>query len=133
MKILLVMPATNAASEHSFSGLRRIKTYLRTTMTQKRLNDLMVLNIPIEKNDLLNLAVVAKKIVSHRENRVRLFRNYKLSSLVFTVSLLSYFVYDTFCHSSNTHPNFWHSHFGGRRHTSLGSINHTTPKKLLQL
>ena len=49
MKILLVMPATNASSEHSFSGLRRIKTYLRTAMTQKRLNDLMVLNIPIEK------------------------------------------------------------------------------------
>ena len=60
MKILLVMPATNASSEHSFSGWRRIKTYLRTTMTQKRLNDLMVLNIHKEKTDLLNLAVVAK-------------------------------------------------------------------------
>ena len=60
MKILLVMPATNASSEHSFSGLRRIKTYLRTTMTQKRLNDLMVLNIHKEKTALLNLAVVAK-------------------------------------------------------------------------
>ena len=44
MKILLVMPATNASSERSFSGLRKIKTYLRTTLTQKRLNDLMVLN-----------------------------------------------------------------------------------------
>ena len=60
MKILLVMPATNASSEHSFSGLQRIKTYLRTTMAQKRLNDLMVLNIHKEKTDLLNLAVVAK-------------------------------------------------------------------------
>ena len=46
MKILLVMPTSNASSEHSFSGLRRIKTYIRTTMTQKRINDLMVLNIP---------------------------------------------------------------------------------------
>ena len=60
MKILLVMPATSDSSERSFSGLRRIKTYLRTTMTQKRLNDLMVLNIYKEKTDLLNLAVVAK-------------------------------------------------------------------------
>ena len=74
MKILLVMPATNASSERSFSGLRRIKTYLRTTMTQKRLNDLMVLNIPKEKT------VVAKEFVSSRENRVRLFGNFKLSS-----------------------------------------------------
>ena len=42
MKLLLVMPATNATSERSFSALRRIKTYLRTTMTQQRLNHLMV-------------------------------------------------------------------------------------------
>ena len=36
LKLLLVMPATNAVSERSFSGLRRIKTYLRTTMKQSR-------------------------------------------------------------------------------------------------
>ena len=80
MKILLVMPATKASSESSFSGLRGIKTYLRTTMTQKRIHDLMVLNIHKEKTDLLNLAVVAKEFVSSRENRVRLFVNFKLSS-----------------------------------------------------
>ena len=41
--LLLVMPATNAQSERSFSALRRIKTYLRSTMAQQRLNNLMVL------------------------------------------------------------------------------------------
>ena len=80
MKMLLVMPATNASSEHPFSGLRRIKTSLRTKITQKRLNDLMVRNIHKEKNDLLNLAVVAKEFVSSRENKVRLFGDLKLSS-----------------------------------------------------
>ena len=64
------MPATNASSKRSFSGLRRIKTYLRTTMNIEE-DDLMVLNIPKEKTDLLNLAVVAKEFVSSRENRVR--------------------------------------------------------------
>ena len=49
LQMLLVMPATNASSERSFSGLRRIKVYLRTRMTQKRLNDLMVMNIHKEK------------------------------------------------------------------------------------
>ena len=49
-------------------------------MTQKRLTDLMFLNIHKEKTDLLNLAVVAKEFVSSRENRVRLFGNFKLSS-----------------------------------------------------
>ena len=34
-KLLLVMPATNASSERSFSALRRVKTYLRSTMSQK--------------------------------------------------------------------------------------------------
>ena len=45
VKILLVIPATNASSERTFSALRRIKTYLRTTMTQARLNHLMILHI----------------------------------------------------------------------------------------
>ena len=35
---ILVMPASNATSERSFSALRRIKSYLRTTMMQERLN-----------------------------------------------------------------------------------------------
>ena len=38
MKLLLVMPASNATSERSFSVLRNVKTYLKTTMTQERLN-----------------------------------------------------------------------------------------------
>lgn len=35
LKLLLVLPATNATSERSFSALRRVKTYLRSTMTQQ--------------------------------------------------------------------------------------------------
>ena len=31
--ILLIIPATNATSERSFSALKRIKSYLRSTMT----------------------------------------------------------------------------------------------------
>ena len=34
VSLILVMPATNATSERSFSALRRVKTFLRTTMTQ---------------------------------------------------------------------------------------------------
>ena len=41
-KLILVMPATNAISERSFSALRRVKTYLRSTMKQTRLNHLMI-------------------------------------------------------------------------------------------
>ena len=65
------MPATNATSEHSFSALRRIKTYLRTTMTQMRLNSLMVLHIHSHKTDSLNLYSIADQFVGNREGRLR--------------------------------------------------------------
>lgn len=52
-ELLMVMPATNAVSERSFSALRRVKTYLRCTMTQKRLNHLMLLNIHCDVTDEL--------------------------------------------------------------------------------
>ena len=58
-KLLLVMPATNAVSERSFSALKRVKTYLRATTTNKRLNHLMLLHIHKEKTDSLNLVDVA--------------------------------------------------------------------------
>ena len=32
LQLLMIMPATNASSERSFSALRRVKTYLRSTM-----------------------------------------------------------------------------------------------------
>ena len=44
-KLVLVMPATNAVSKCSFSALRYVKTYLTSTMSQKRLNHLMILYI----------------------------------------------------------------------------------------
>ena len=44
-KLILVMPATNALSKHSFSALRRLKTWLRTTTDQFRLNNCMTLHV----------------------------------------------------------------------------------------
>ena len=45
LKLIPEIPATNAVNEQSFSALRKIKTLLRTTITQCRLNNLMALNI----------------------------------------------------------------------------------------
>ncbi len=45
VRLLLVMPATNAISKRSFSAMRRIKTYLRSTMLRQRLNGVMILHI----------------------------------------------------------------------------------------
>lgn len=67
------MPASNATSERSFSALRRVKTYLRTTMTQLRLNNLMMLHIHKDRTDSMNLDEVANDFIDRKETRVALF------------------------------------------------------------
>ena len=42
VKLVLIMPATNAVSERSFSFLKRFKTYLRSTTTNNWLNHLLI-------------------------------------------------------------------------------------------
>ena len=48
-KLILVNPATSAASERSFSTARRLKTLLRSRMNQERFSYMTVLNIHKEK------------------------------------------------------------------------------------
>jgi len=50
-KLVLIIPATSASAERSFSVLKRIKTYLRNNQTQDRLSNLSVLSI--EKDVLM--------------------------------------------------------------------------------
>ncbi|KAJ8881845.1 hypothetical protein PR048_018331 [Dryococelus australis] len=38
LKLLMTSPASSCEADRSFSTLRRLKTYLRNTTTQKRLN-----------------------------------------------------------------------------------------------
>ena len=48
MVILAVIPATSGSAERSFSALRRLKTYLRNTMGQERINSIALINIERE-------------------------------------------------------------------------------------
>lgn len=73
MKLILVMPATNATSERSFSAMRRLKSYLRSTMTQERLNHLMVMHVHKDLTDSLVLTDVANEFVSKCERRLQVF------------------------------------------------------------
>ncbi|XP_050065343.1 zinc finger MYM-type protein 1-like [Aphis gossypii] len=45
LRMFLCCPASNCSSERSFSALKRVKTYLRSRMTDDRLNNLAVLHI----------------------------------------------------------------------------------------
>jgi len=67
------MPATNAVSEQSFSALRRIKMYLRSTMTQTRLNSILMVHTHPDITDQLNLIDVGNDFVRGSEHRQSLF------------------------------------------------------------
>ena len=73
IQLILVMPATNALSERSFSVMCRIKSYLRSIMWQERLNHIMVLNIYKEQLDKLDLVAIANEFVGESEHRKRFF------------------------------------------------------------
>jgi hypothetical protein len=68
---------TNAISERSLSALQRIKTYLGTTMTQYRLNNLMLLHVNKDTTDALDLLQVGREFVAGREGRLRVFGDFK--------------------------------------------------------
>ena len=72
-KLLLVMPATNAVSERSFSALKQVKTYLRATTKEKRLNHLMILHVYKDRADKIDLVDVANQFVEWKDNRVHIF------------------------------------------------------------
>ena len=70
--LILVNPATNAVSERSFSAMKRVKTYLRSTMSQECLNSLMVLHVHKQQTDQLSMAVTGNQFIN-KEHRKDIF------------------------------------------------------------
>ena len=60
VRLLLVVPVSSSEAERSFSTLRRLKTWLRSTMTQKRQNHVAVCHIHQDKLDLLDRKSICK-------------------------------------------------------------------------
>jgi hypothetical protein len=58
LKLLLVIPATSATAEKSFSAVRRLKKLF--AMCQPRLNDALVLNTHRDETNSLDLGHVAR-------------------------------------------------------------------------
>jgi hypothetical protein len=74
LKILITTPMTTAESERCFSTLKRIKTFLRNTMAQDRLNALAMLSM--EKNLIQNIpdfnTKVIEKFATQKDRRAKL-------------------------------------------------------------
>lgn len=54
LRIMLTIPVTVASAEQRFSKLKLIKTYLRSTIAQERLNALAILSIENDEARKLN-------------------------------------------------------------------------------
>ena len=73
-KLMLVMPATNAVCERSFSTLKRVKTYQRSTTGEGRLSHLMLLHVHKELADGID-------IVGDNQRRKQLFGTFSKNDL----------------------------------------------------
>ncbi len=76
LHVYLTVPLTSATAERTFSTLRRLKSYLRSTMTQQRLNHLVLLHTHHQRTDDLNLLEVAHDFVSRNSRRKEFFGNF---------------------------------------------------------
>ena len=70
LRILLTVPVTVASGERSFSKLKLIKTYLRSTMTQDRLNGLAMISIENDVAASLNYSNLLSAFASAKARKV---------------------------------------------------------------
>ena len=69
IQVVLTSGATSATLEQSFSMQSRIKTWLRSTMGQKRYKSLSVLNAHTNIVDNFSLIEVAERFANAKERR----------------------------------------------------------------
>ncbi|VVC25383.1 HAT, C-terminal dimerisation domain [Cinara cedri] len=67
--------SSTVTAERFFSALRRLKIYLRSTMTQKRLTHMMILHVYKSMTAYIDLKVTAKEFVSRTSQRKSTFGN----------------------------------------------------------
>jgi hypothetical protein len=70
-KLYLLHPSTTATPERTFSKLRMLKSYLRSTMTQHRLNALLMLFIYKNKVDKMDLKKLVNDFVNSGDSKRR--------------------------------------------------------------
>lgn len=73
LRLLLVVPGTSCEAERSFSALRRLKTWLRSTMTQARLNSTAVCHVHQKYMDEIDSRTLLNEFVSGVDRRIELF------------------------------------------------------------
>jgi hypothetical protein len=73
-RVLLTIPMTVASAERSFSKLKLLKSYLRSTMTQERLNSLATIAIESEMLEKIDYEYIIEDFISKNTHRIMLFK-----------------------------------------------------------
>lgn len=73
IKMMLTIPISTCTAERSFSSLRRLKTYLRNNMTQRRLNDIAILHVNRDLAQEISLESVADIFIKRTAARRNTF------------------------------------------------------------
>lgn len=77
VRLLMVVPAASAEAERSFSALRRLKTWLRSTMVQMRLNNVAICHIHKEMLDKVSKESICQEFVLASDYRKHVFGSFK--------------------------------------------------------
>ena len=73
-RVLLTIPVTIALAELSFSKLKLLKSYLRSTMTQERLNDLAMIALERDMLEKINYERIIEDFISKNAQRMKFFK-----------------------------------------------------------
>ena len=66
-RVILTIPVTVASLEQNFSKLKLLKSYLRSTMTQERLNDLAMIAPESDMLEKIDYESIIENFVSRKE------------------------------------------------------------------
>ena len=72
LRVSLTLPVTVASAERSFSKLKLIKTYLRSTMSQERLSGLAVISINHQLANQISYDDIIDDFASKKARKARL-------------------------------------------------------------
>lgn len=70
-RILLTIPVTVASAERSFSRLKLIKTYLRSSMSQERLTSLATLSIEADTTPKVNFEEIIHDVAGLKARKIK--------------------------------------------------------------
>ena len=73
LALIATIPASVATAERSHSALKRLKTYLRSTMTESRLTHLLLLHVHKQETATLDLDAMLQEFAVRNTERQNVF------------------------------------------------------------